>query len=180
MTNLEIVNLLQRITGLTAFALITLQIYMSTNRKFLKLHMLNGILAYTFVFLHPLLMVVYRYFANHKIDPFYVYTDLCVLCDGTYETYINFGRIAFYLITLTVVTAKFRNISAWVSNNWRKLHIINYVVFYLVSIHAYNVGTDFLSQIFIYLFWFCQAIVAYAIIKRIVEWVKFKIMDEIE
>lgn len=167
MTNLEIVNLVQRITGIAAFSLITLQIFLSSNRKFVKFHMLNGILAYTFIFMHPVLMVVYKYLYSSKLDPFYVFTDVCVLCDGVYEYYINFGRLAFYLLTTAVIAAKFRKISEWLNNNWRKLHILNYVAFYFVSIHAYNIGSDSTTKLFLTFFWLCQIIVAGVIVKRI-------------
>lgn len=182
MTNLELINLAQRITGIAAFSLITLQILLSTNRKFLKYHMLNGIFAYFFVFMHPILMIAYRYVYSSELDPFYVYTDLCVLCNSSYEHFINLGRISFYLITITVFTAKFRNgilflgkkTSDFIVNNWRKMHILNYAVFYFVSVHAINIGTDSLNTKFIYFFWICQAIVMYAILKRIVDYLKFK------
>lgn len=161
MSNLEIINLVQRITGITAFVLITLQIYLSSSRKLIKYHMLNGILAYFFVFLHPVLMIVYRYILYQKMDPFYVFTDACLLCDGAYEYYINFGRIAFYLITIAVIAVKFRYINNWLKTNWRKLHILNYVAFYFVSIHAYSLGSDSSTKLFIYFFWLAQAIVLY-------------------
>lgn len=171
MPDIVTINLIQRITGVTAFVLITLQIFLSSNIKFTKLHKLNGILAYTFIFIHPILMILYRYSYSGKFDPFYVYTDLCVLCDGTYEHFINLGRIAFYITTITVITARFKNyLSEWIRNNWRKLHILNYIAFYLVSIHAYNLGSDTSKQWFIYFFWFAQTVVLYAIIKRIREY----------
>lgn len=167
MTDLQIINLLQRITGITAFVLITLQIYLSSSRKLIKYHMANGILAYTFVFLHPVLMIVYRYILYQKMDPFYVFTDACLLCDGAYEYYINFGRIAFYLITIAVIAVKFRYLDAWLKNNWRKLHILNYVAFYAISIHAYKLGTDSSTKIFIFLFWVCQAVVLYRLLLKL-------------
>ena len=178
MLNIELINLLQRITGISAFALITLQIFLSTNRKFTKLHMLNGILAYIFIFMHPILMVIYRYLYNSQIDPFYVYVDLCVLCDGPYEFYLNLGRVSFWTITLTVITARLRGnmafitgkkVGEWIGNNWRKLHLLNYVAFYTVSFHSYNIGTDSVNNLFIYFFWFCQTVVIYSIGKKILE-----------
>ncbi|MFZ3301293.1 MAG: hypothetical protein WA152_01100 [Microgenomates group bacterium] len=177
MPDIQTINLLQRITGISAFVLITLQIFLSSNRKFLKFHMLNGILAYTFVFIHPILMILYRYSYSSDFDPFYVYTDVCVLCDGIYEHYINLGRIAFYLLTISVFVAKFRKgisilgktTSDWIVNNWRKLHVINYLVFYIISIHAYNIGSDSTKQWFIYLFWFCQIVVLGVLLKKLRE-----------
>lgn len=167
MTDLQIINLLQRITGITAFVLLTLQIYLSSSKKLIKYHMLNGILAYFFVFLHPVLMIVYRYVMYQKRDPFYVFTDVCILCDGVYEYYINFGRIAFYLITIAVIAVKFRYLSTWLKNNWRKLHILNYVAFYFVSIHAYSLGSDSSNKLFIFLFWVCQAVVLYRLLLKL-------------
>ena len=167
MLNIEIVNLIQRITGLAAFFLITLQIFLSSNRKYIKYHMLNGILAYTFVFIHPVLMVVSNYLFSSNFDPFYVYVDACVMCNGTYEYYVNFGRIAFYSVTIAVIAAKLRNINTWLKNNWRKLHLLNYIAFYAVSIHAYNIGTDFSKTIFIYLFWICQLVVLYTLVLKV-------------
>ncbi|MDP3918166.1 MAG: hypothetical protein Q8Q30_03270 [Candidatus Woesebacteria bacterium] len=164
MTNLEIVTLLQRITGITAFALLTLQIYLSSSHKFIKYHKLNGILAYTFVFLHPVLMIFFRYFLYQKIDPFYVFTDVCLLCNNVYEYYINFGRIAFYAVTTAIIAVKFRTVNDWLKIHWRKLHMLNYVAFYAVSIHAYKLGTDSSTKLFIYFFWLAQAVVLYRLL----------------
>lgn len=167
MNNLEIVNLLQRITGITALFLITLHIYLGSSKKFLKFHMWNGILAYTFILIHPLLLIVYKYLYISKIDPFYVFTDVCLLCDGKYEYLINFGRLAFYFLTIGVLASYFRNINDWLKINWRKLHILNYFAFYFVSIHSYNIGTDATTKLFLIFFWACQVIVATVIIKKI-------------
>lgn len=112
-------------------------------------------------------MIISRYLYNSDFDPFYVYTDACVLCDGIYEHYINLGRIGFYFVTIAVIAAKFKYVNSWLKDNWRKLHLLNYVAFYAVSIHAYNIGTDFSKTIFIYLFWLCQIIVAGVILKRV-------------
>jgi len=171
MPDIVTINTIQRITGIIAFTLITLQIFLSSNRKFTKFHMLNGILAYTFIFVHPIMMILYRYSYMGDFDPFYVYTDVCVLCNGEYEHFVNLGRIAFYLVTITVLTAKFRDkIHKWVGKNWRKLHILNYLVFYLVSVHAINIGTDSTNKLFLYFFWFCQIVVLYSITKRVREY----------
>lgn len=162
-----LINTIQRATGLTAFGLLTFQIFLSSNTKFIKYHMLNGILAYTFVFIHPILMIVSRYFLYRKIDPFYVYTDVCVLCDGIYEYYVNFGRIAFYLTTTAVIAVKYKNMSSWLKIHWRKLHVLNYLAFYAVSIHAYSLGSDSSTKLFIYFFWFCQIVVLYSILLKL-------------
>lgn len=173
--NIDTINLLQRITGLTAFALIFIQIVLGSNMDYwkskfgtwpLKIHTTNGLIAYTFIFLHPLLMVLYVYSYSSNFDPFYVYTDVCLLCDGTYEYYINFGRLAFLSATVAVTAGLFRGANLWMRQNWRKLHILNYFAFYFVSIHSYNVGTDSATNIFQFLFWMAQIVVAGSILKN--------------
>jgi len=167
MTNLEIINLLQRITGILALGLITLQIYLGANRKAIWLHKINGILAYTFVFLHPLLLVFYNYVAFGRFDPLYVFVDACVLCDGVRERLINLGRIAFYLVTIAVIAVKFREFNSWLKVNWRKLHVLNYLAFYFVSFHSIKIGTDSTSSLFLIYFLACQIVVLYSIINRL-------------
>ena len=129
--------------------------------------MINGIIAYTFVFIHPLLLVFKNYFTYSNFDPFYVFVDACVLCDGIYEYYVNFGRIAFYLITIAVLAVKLRGIIPWLKTNWRKLHILNYLAFYFVSAHAINLGSDSKSVWFIVYFAICQIVVLYSIFNQL-------------
>jgi predicted ferric reductase len=167
MTNSEIINLLQRITGIFALGLLALQIYLGANRKAIKLHMLNGILAYTFVFLHPILFLLFRYFTIGKLDPLYVFVDVCVLCQGIYEHYINLGRIGFYLVTVAVIAVKFRNISGWLKTNWRKLHILNYLAFYFVSFHSIFIGTDSRKPLFLFYFILLQIVVLGSIVNKL-------------
>jgi DMSO/TMAO reductase YedYZ heme-binding membrane subunit len=47
--------------------------------------------------------------------------------------------------------------------NWRKLHVLNYLVFLIVGLHGFLVGTDFKVQPY-----YSFAIVAYAIVAGIV------------
>jgi len=184
MMNIETINLFQRITGLTAFVLLFIQLIFGLNMDFfrsklgrnaLKFHIVNGILTYCFIFLHPLLMVFAMYVGYSSLDPFYVYTDFCLLCDGMYEHYINFGRLAFLFITIAVFAGLFRGVNMWMRKNWRKLHTLNYFAFYFVSIHSYNIGSDSLNKIFIYLFWTAQIVVLMFILKKFVEIFKPKL-----
>lgn len=159
MTNIELVNILQRSSGIIALGLLTFQIYLGASRKNIKLHMINGILTYFFVFLHPITYLLFRYFAIGKIDPLYVFIDVCVLCQGVYEHYLNLGRIAFYLVTTAVIAVKFKNISSWLKANWRKLHVLNYLAFYIVSVHSILIGTDAKNSVFLAYFIILQIIV---------------------
>ena len=167
MTTLEIVSLAQRSAGIIAISLMALQIFLGATRKNVKLHMTLGILAYSFVLLHPILMIVMRRLTVNQLDPFYVFVDVCVLCDGLYETILNFGRIGFWLVTIAVVAAKFRNINEWLKNNWRKLHPLNYLAFFIVSYHAKNIGTDSTKLWFNIYFIFLQIVVLYSAFIRV-------------
>lgn len=176
MTNLAIINLLQRITGLTAFVLLFIQIVLGSNMDFwrakfgsiaLKIHITNGLLAYFFILLHPTLMIAFRYFLYGKIDPYYVFTDFCVLCEKPYDYYINFGRLALLSVTIAVFAGLFRGANLWMRKNWRKLHILNYLAFYFVSIHSYNIGADSSTKLFIYTFWFFQIVVLCIILSKL-------------
>ena len=167
MTNIEIINILQRFSGIIALGLLTAQIYMGANRKNIKIHMLNGILTYAFVFIHPITYLLFRYFAIGKIDPLYVFVDVCVLCQNIYEHYLNLGRIAFYLITTAVIAAKFRGVSNWLKTNWRKLHILNYLAFYVVSVHSILIGTDSRKPLFLIYFIILQIVVFSSIVKKL-------------
>lgn len=167
MTKIEIVSIFLRLSGVIALGLLTVQIYLGANRKNIKLHMLNGILTYIVVLIHPIFYLLFRYYAIGKIDPLYVFVDVCVLCQGIHEHYLNLGRISFYLLTITVISVKFKNISNWLKENWRKLHILNYVAFYFVSIHSILIGTDSKNIFFIIYFLICQLIVLVSVYKKL-------------
>lgn len=167
MTNLEIVNTLQRATGIIGIGLITFQIYLGATRKAIKFHMVNGIVAYFFVILHPLLMVAYNYLIYRKIDPFLAYVDVCLFCPNKLDFLINLGRIGFWFITVAVIAAKYRNTIDWLKINWRKLHILNYLAFYFISVHTINIGSDSTKPLFMAYFVFLQLVVIYSIIVRL-------------
>lgn len=142
---------------------------MGATHKKIKLHKINGILISILIVLHPLFYMVYRYLYGLKLDPFYVFVDACLLCDGRYEYLLSLGRIGLYLIVLAVVAVKFNFISEYIKNNWRLFHILNYLAFYILSIHAYLIGRDANKLWFIILFAFCQIVVLISIIMRVKE-----------
>lgn len=52
------------------------------------------------------------------------------------------GRPALYLFIIAIITAVYRK---KVPKNWKKIHLFNYLAFFMVSIHALLIGTDFSS-----------------------------------
>lgn len=168
------IYLLQRITALIAFSAIFMQIvigaYLSKLSKIFgswinKFHTFQGIVAYTFVLAHPFLFLFYNFKTKGSFDPFYVFTDVCLLCPRPYELYWSFGRIAFWLISFAILAVIVRS-EPWWKKNWRKIHIFNYFVFFLIAAHAWFSGTDIVTTSFVYMFWFELIIVIYIIFRK--------------
>ena len=167
------INFLQRMTALVAFSAIFVQIVIGANLSKLskvfgswinKFHMFQGIVAYGFVLAHPLLFLFYNFKISGSFDPFYVFTDACLLCPRPFELYWSFGRIAFWLISFAIMAAIIRS-EPWWRENWRKLHILNYFIFILIAVHAWLIGTD-INTSFVYVFWLEIFMVIYMIVQK--------------
>ena len=157
-----LIGLFQRILGLLAFTLLFIQIFLGAfmGRLTEKLgewvfnfHLFNGKLLYTLILLHPALYMLYLFKIKGVLDPFYIYSDLCVLCKGNLEHFYNFGRVAFWLITAGIIAAVFRGADPFMKKNWRKFHILNYFAFFLIVVHSKALGTDVAVAPFNWIFW---------------------------
>ena len=115
-----VLNLLQRVSGILLFAMLFIQIVLEKK--------INP-LIYLLAIIHPLFLFIFNYKIFHTIDPFYIYTQACFLCPKPVELIYSFGRLAFWFLTLAFF--------------WKKLEKLNYIVFFLVAIHSYMVGSDF-------------------------------------
>ena len=164
-TSAFLANLAQRIFGLTLFTMLFVQIILGSFMRRLteifggwifKFHVLEGITIYSLVLLHITSFILFRYFAGLGLDPFYIFTDFCLLCKTKSELYITLGRLSFWLITTTVFAGLFRTLNPFMRIHWKKFHILNYLVFLLIGIHGFLLGTDFG-----YMPFFVFAIVAY-------------------
>ena len=145
-----LINFLQRFVGLLAFTLLFWQIILGAFMEkwieklggwIFKFHVTEGAIAYALVILHPLLFILFNFKAFGKLDPFYVFTDICLLCPNKLELFYTLGRISFWLVTVAVIVAKFRT-WGWLRIYWRKFHILNYIGFLLAALHGGMVGTD--------------------------------------
>jgi predicted ferric reductase len=125
----------------------------------LRFHINEGVAIYLLVLLHPFFFMLYRYFAGAGLDPFYIFTQVCVLCVYRVELYYSLGRVSFWLINITVFAGLFRLANPYMRANWKKFHVLNYLVFLLVGIHGFLIGTDFMVMPF-----FAFAIAAYLIV----------------
>jgi hypothetical protein len=164
---LVLVNVFQRFVGLMAFTLIFWQLMLGAymqrwTEKFggwvLRFHITEGIIIYLLVLLHPIFFMLLNYFYGLGFDPFYVFTQICVICKQQ-ELYYTLGRISFWLVNVTVFAGLFRMSTPFMRANWKKFHVLNYLVFLLIGIHGLSIGTDFMVMPF-----FAFAIVAYTIV----------------
>ncbi len=171
-----LINILQRTIGLLAFSLLFMQIILGAFMQkwkeklgawVLKFHIIQGVIIYMLVLAHPLLFLAYNFKTRGIIDPFYVFTDFCLLCSRPFELYYTFGRIAFWLISLAILAAILRS-EVWWRKNWRKFHMLNYFVFFLIAIHAWFSGTDIINTSFVYIYWFGITTVIYTIFRKYV------------
>lgn len=163
-----LINFFQRIVALLAFAMIFFQIVLGSFmprfiEKFggwvFKFHLSEGILAYALILTHPIIFLIYNYFSRHIIDPFYIFTDFCLLCREPQELFYTFGRIAFWLVSIAVLAGIVRA-QPWWKKHWRKFHILNYFVFFFVAIHSWFAGSDVIFPPFVYFFWVAVTLVS--------------------
>lgn len=163
-----IANFLQRIVGTVAFTMIFFQIVLGSLMPKLieklgpwvfKFHITEGPIAYALIVTHPLLFLAFNYFSRGVIDPFYIFLGFCILCTTRTEFFYTFGRVGFWLVSAAVFAAFFRT-SPWLRDNWRKIHILNYFVFFLIAIHSYFIGTDSHFPPFVYFWWFAVVVVS--------------------
>lgn len=142
----QTIYLFLRLAGLYGFILIFVQImlgaYMEIARrvfgpKVLNFHIREGIVAYGLILAHPILFLLNTALAGVPN----VLGLLIPRFANTYETYLSFGKIGFILLTIAVFAAKFRNVG-FLQRHWRKFHILNYVAFWFIFVHSFNVGSD--------------------------------------
>lgn len=163
-------NYLQRISGLLAFSLLFVQIILGAKlndwtkilgARAYKLHIVQGILTFAFIFVHPVFYSL-TFLQTDGVLKSFLLPDY----SSQTEIYISFGRFAFSLILLSVISSYFRTKLVFLRKNWRFVHILNYLAFYFVSFHLYKIGTDAKSAPFIYLFWLSVVSVSYLTTER--------------
>lgn len=163
-----LMNLIQRFLGLTAFVLLFWQLMLGAYMQrwteklggwVLRFHINEGVAIYLIILMHPIFFMLYRYFTGVGLDPFYIFTQVCILCQYRIELYYTLGRVSFWLINMTVFAGLFRMSTPFMRMNWRKFHVFNYLVFLIIGIHGLSIGTDFMVMPF-----FAFAIIAYLIV----------------
>ncbi len=171
---------LQRIFGLIAFALLFIQLVMINfedffrkifNDRLEKLHCAFGIILLLLVVAHAFLFLVFLGKIKGVYDPFYIFTDYCVLCRNYAEYFINLGRVSVTLMLITGLAAVFRKVKE-MKKYWRQTHVLMYLTFPLVSVHLYVLGSDAKSTPFFYFYILANAVALFIIAKKSVQLVK--------
>lgn len=128
------------LVGLYAFTLVTAQVLVATNLRWLsnlwpaivRYHRVQGIFALLFAVLHPLFILVGFGLASMLSNGF-VRPGLARWLIPSYT--------ALAIVLFTVATA----LLAWSGRRiswWRGVHRLNYLVFGLVWVHSWFIGTD--------------------------------------
>jgi hypothetical protein len=174
---LLLLSVIQRMTGLVAYCLLFTQILLGSfmgkwiqiaGSKAYRAHVVQGLLAYGFVFIHPFFQTLIDFQLTGKLTP-----TLLPSYENTTEIYLNFGRSALLLITVGVIAGYFRT-RPFFRRNWKIFHILNYFAFYSIFIHARFIGSDVFSQPFVSVFYLSFAFVTLAVIYRLAVWFKEK------
>jgi len=179
---LTALNLLQRLSGSLALFLLFVQIVIGAYRPkwssilggwVMNFHIWEGRVAYFLVLLHTFSLLLFNFVAKKGFNPFYVFVDFCILCRTKLELFYSFGRFGFYLLTLAVIAAVVRS-RPWWKENWRYFHYLNYVLFFLIFLHTFFVGSDF-SYKSGYLFYFLLSFViavSLIVLQKLLFWFK--------
>ncbi|MCH7730508.1 hypothetical protein IID21_03155 [Patescibacteria group bacterium] len=175
-----LLNFLLRIAGLLAFSMLFVQLILGAfmtrfTQKLggwaFKFHVTHGAFLYSLILAHPILFVLFNFKAKGVLDPFYVFTQFCVICSERQEIWYTFGRISFWLISMAVLAAILRKESWW-RVHWRKFHLLNYVAFFLVAIHAWFSGTDVWVSPFVLVYWLSVGGVSATVIYKLYPFAK--------
>lgn len=154
-----IINFLQRMVGLVIFSMLFIQIILGSFMSFwtqklggwiFNFHILEGITIYLLVLSHPTFFVLYRYLIGQGLDPFFVFTSVCVFCHSKLDAFYTLGRVAFWFITAAVSAGLFRTSTPFLRVHWKKFHILNYLAFIFVWLHSLFLGTDVGTSPFYY------------------------------
>ena len=130
-------------------------------------HIMEGIAIYTLILMHPIMFVLMNHFIGKGFDAFFVFLGFCVLCHTKLDLYYMLGRTAFWLLNISVWAGLLRASTQFMRVNWRKFHVLNYLIFLIVGFHGFLLGTDFSYPPFIFF-----AVPAYLTILIVVIFVK--------
>ena len=106
------------------------ELYQLLGRPFIRVHHLVAVAGLVLVTLHPVGVAIQSSSLRVFLPDF-----------SSVEMFLSLGgRPAWYVIGLASLAALFRT---RLKQSWRVIHYLNYVAFFLASVHAVMIGTDF-------------------------------------
>lgn len=162
-----LINFLQRLLATTAFGLLVSQLILGSNMawftnrfgpKLFSWHVVEGLIVYFLLILHPLMQSI----IDFKIGGLTNAVFLLLPFTRTYS--YDIGKLAFIFLSVAVFAGYFRS-KPFLRRNWRKFHILNYIVFYIVVLHSLLLGTDTLRLPF-FAFYLVSILIVSGILTR--------------
>lgn len=153
--------------GLYAFTFVSLQVLIGSNMlrlrpvfpKIMIFHRFHGLLALTFACLHPLMILAAFGIVNSWHLRF---------VSPRLRIWVLVALLAISLLLLTVTTA----VAAWkfgkFTGVWRKIHLLNYLVYALVWLHSWFIGSDIQATNLRYIWMLYALAVAASLTARII------------
>lgn len=169
-------NFLERVSGVFIYTLLFIQIILGAYMEKLsskfgswiyKVHAIQGPVIYLLALIHPFFLLIFNFKLFNTLDPFYIYTQVCLLCKNKIELLYMFGRLGLWFLTIGFFVAIFKSSDNWLKKNWRKLHALNYLVFFFVAVHGYFLGSDFRAFPLNYFFYIALITVLSTIILKL-------------
>lgn len=148
---------LQRLFGLYAITLMFTQVMLGSfmiplkrlfGGKLLQVHIIQGLLTYGIILLHPLFNV---FILSKELDLISAFLEIRPKFTTQYEIYRSFGNIGLYLVTISVFAGLLRK-NKFLTHHWRKFHFLNYAAFAFVLFHSWNIGSDTHTAPFVFLY----------------------------
>ncbi len=137
-----------RILGIAAFLTLFAVVLLGELRLLAKdkstvtlfrYHKPLGIFAAYLVFLHLISALA----DNYKWGKSYTFVQyLGFSFSDKWLVFLSFGALAFYLMLLLGMTSATPSIRKIGFRNWKLIHFLSYVAFFIAYIHSVNLGTD--------------------------------------
>lgn len=146
----KLASYFQRIIGLVFITLIFFQVVFARFKKVLtqkfglRADLTTVVLAAPSFFAITFYHFLYMYFIfkiKGIFDPFYVFTEVCLLCTNRFELLYTLARVSFWLVTASFLAFIFdTSLVSKKSKKW--FEYLNYLAFYFFSLHFYLIESD--------------------------------------
>jgi len=140
----------------------------------IKIHTFLGMYGTVLIFLHPLLLMIDR---NNSWQ-----SMLLLNFSTVYNTYVSYGKIAFYLfLVIWITSALTRKLLQY--RNWLYIHYISYLMLFFMLLHPFQIGSYLQNLSFIYWYWvlLCLTAISFVFIKMVdifnLSFYKYKVLD---